>query len=119
VHFHVALRLDGPADRESPPAWVTSEVLVSAIVSAAATVAVPVSVSEALGEYVVRFGAQLDARPIVLGGADLPPERPAGYMAKYATKGTGPASCLAGDDHPVGGAITAFGATFDVHVEAG
>ena len=88
VHFHVGLRLDGPADRERPPAWATSEMLAGAVRSAASAVSVAAPESEAFGSYVLRFGTQLDARPIVLDGGGFTAERAAGYFAKYVTKGT-------------------------------
>jgi hypothetical protein len=93
VHFHSALRLDGPDDRaDDPPRWATAEVLADAVVSAARAVVVAAPISDEIGERRLGFGVQVDARPIVLGSADLPPERPAGYMAKYVTKGTEDAS---------------------------
>ncbi|MBS2554089.1 hypothetical protein KGQ19_45275 [Catenulispora sp. NL8] len=89
VHFHVGLRLDGPEDREAPPSWATSEVLASAVVSAASAVSVSAPESAGFGSHVLRFGSQLDARPIVLDAdRGFPAERAAGYFAKYVTKGT-------------------------------
>ncbi|MEY9911936.1 hypothetical protein ABIA35_008193 [Catenulispora sp. MAP12-49] len=99
VHFHVGLRLDGPEDREAPPVWATSEVLAAAVISAASAVSISAPESKAFGSYVLRFGSQLDARPIVLDAAQgFPAERAAGYFAKYVTKGTEDAR---GTDNPV------------------
>lgn len=98
VHFHVALRLDGPADRQPPPSWATSDSLAEAVRSAARSVSVAVPESNAVGSYALRFGAQLDARPIVLDGTGFASEKAAGYMAKYVTKGTEDAR---GSDVPI------------------
>lgn len=99
IHFHVALRLDGPGDRgEQPPAWATSELLADTVRSAAGAVRVTLPESEALGSYVLTLGAQVDARPIVLDADGMLPDRAAGYMAKYVTKGTEDAQ---GSDVPI------------------
>jgi hypothetical protein len=47
----------------------------------------------ATGEHVVRFGSQIDVRPLVLGSPEaeelaLAVERAAGYFVKYVVKGT-------------------------------
>src|SRR5207302_476259 len=70
VHFHGIVRLDGPADREPPPLWASPEVLEAAVRSAVATVSVALPPSEAIGDRVLRFGAQVDVRPIDLGPGD-------------------------------------------------
>ncbi|MGH6657498.1 MAG: replication initiator, partial [Actinocrinis sp.] len=90
VHFHAVLRLDGPADLEPPPAWASAEVLAEAFVSAAAVASVSAPSSAAVGDRVVRFGAQVDAQPIVTGGGDdaLSDAKASGYLSKYVTKGT-------------------------------
>ncbi|WP_228561850.1 replication initiator [Catenulispora rubra] len=98
VHFHAAIRLDGPDDRsDDPPAWATAELLTDAVLAAARSVVLTLPETKALGAPVLRFGTQLDVRPVVLD-SDLPPERVAGYLAKYVTKGTEEAS---GTDVPV------------------
>ena len=98
IHFHAAIRLDAPDDRgEDPPAWATADVLTEAVVDAARSVSLTLPETAALGTPILRFGAQLDVRPVVVD-ADLPPERVAGYLAKYVTKGTEDAS---GTDVPI------------------
>lgn len=88
VHFHAAIRLDAAADRsDDPPAWATADVLTEAMADAANSVVLALPETEALGSPVLRFGTQLDVRPVTLD-TDLPPERVAGYLAKYVTKGT-------------------------------
>jgi hypothetical protein len=88
VHFHAVIRLDGPAGgTEPPPAEATTDALSNAITEAAAHVALTVDTS-ATGEHLLRWGDQIDVRPIVaFGTGDLTDEKVAGYIAKYATKG--------------------------------
>lgn len=65
VHFHVVMRLDGaggPGD--PPPAWATAEALCDVVRSAAGTISVSAPVSDAIGEWVMRFGSQIDAQPV-------------------------------------------------------
>ncbi|WP_179826484.1 replication initiator [Streptosporangium sandarakinum] len=86
VHFHAVIRLDGPDGPASPPpAWASADVLADAVRHA--TSAVTVTTPDAADEpaHVLRWGAQLDVRPITLDG-DLTDQAVAGYIAKYATK---------------------------------
>ncbi|WP_068920872.1 replication initiator [Planobispora rosea] len=88
VHFHAVTRLDGPDGPTSPPpAWATTDTLADAVRHAASTVSVSVTVPAVAGEpvRVLRWGEQLDIRPITLGG-ELTDQAVAGYIAKYATK---------------------------------
>ncbi|GLW94790.1 hypothetical protein Aglo03_56060 [Actinokineospora globicatena] len=71
VHFHAVIRLDGPYD---------VDVLTEAITTA--TLATRVS----LPDRSLRWGTQLDIRPIETGG-HWTDQRVARYIAKYATKG--------------------------------
>jgi hypothetical protein len=88
VHLHAVIRLDAapPADDPNriapPPAWATVELLVQAVRQAAAEAAVPCP----LGGAPIRWGDQLDLRPIHLGGGEGSAGQVAGYLAKYATK---------------------------------
>jgi hypothetical protein len=97
VHFHAVIRLDAaPLEDDTatpgPPApWFTVELLAEAVRLAAARVAVPVPelVEDQAVTLVVRWGAQLDLRPITQAGpGELSAEAVAGYIAKYATKST-------------------------------
>jgi hypothetical protein len=89
VHFHAVLRLDGPEGRaDAPPSWATAEVLAAAIESAAETVTVTAPESAAVGERVLRFGAEKDVRPVVDAAGRLGTEKVAAYLAKYVSKGT-------------------------------
>ena len=97
IHFHALVRLDGPpTDADGYPAPsvdVPSSDLAGLIRSSAAAVwfdAPPVDRHDVVRR--LRFGAQVDARPVT-GTADrethagpLHPETVAAYIAKYATK---------------------------------
>ncbi len=101
VHVHAVVRLDGPdGPGTPPPAWATVEALTTAVRTAAASIAVPTLYSPALGEHTLRWGAQLDARPLraTLGDANgLADDAIAAYVAKYVTKSA--ADTAAGADH--------------------
>jgi hypothetical protein len=92
VHLHAVVRLDAaPPDHDPdrlapPPERFTVELLAQAVRLAAAEVAVPCPT----GGPPLRWGQQLDLRPIGDQGADaeLTAGRVAGYVAKYATKAT-------------------------------
>jgi len=98
VHFHALIRLDGPKTSDGyadPPAWLTADDLADLIRTAASSVSVtapaPVDGHPA---RVLRFGRQLDARPVRMKRAHLEDgalsaEQVAGYLAKYATKSAG------------------------------
>jgi hypothetical protein len=100
VHFHAIIRLDAATDCGcptcvSPPsAAFTAELLERAVRQAAGTVAVPCPVvDEDQGVILTaRWGEQLDVHHITeaadTGDQELSAERVAGYIAKYATKGT-------------------------------
>jgi hypothetical protein len=67
-----------------PPVWANAELLAEAIRQAAAEVAVPCP----LGGPPLRWGEQLDLRPISDTSGELTAATVAGYVAKYATKAT-------------------------------
>ncbi|MGW4662256.1 replication initiator [Streptosporangium sandarakinum] len=86
VHFHAVIRLDGPTGPVSPPpTWASADILADAVRHAASAVTVTTSAAEDEPARVLRWGAQLDVRPITLDG-DLTDQAVAGYIAKYATK---------------------------------
>ena len=105
VHFHAAVRLDGPDGPGSPcPRGLTLAVLRAAVHTAAAqTVLAPTSRSTRTvvrpdgSPLELRWGAQIDLReitPAVAGqmeneAGEITDASLAGYIAKYATKGTG------------------------------
>jgi len=96
VHFHAVVRLDGPDGPADPtPKWASAELLEAAITGAARSVAL----DQALPDGTVttlRWGSQVDVRHIrptsaheVEADGEISEARLAGYVAKYATKGTG------------------------------
>lgn len=104
VHFHAVIRVDGPDGPGSlPPAAVTPDLLCAVVRSAAAAVTVDSPESAAVGTYQLGWGTQVDAEPIAASDPADPAQlasdrRVAGYVAKYATKGTG---TTAGVDSPI------------------
>jgi hypothetical protein len=99
VHFHAIIRLDAatdcsyPACVAPPPAGFTAELLEAAIRKAAEAVTVPCPVADEDQSVTLtaRWGEQLDVRHITEAGDHdqaLSAEQVAGYVAKYATKGT-------------------------------
>jgi hypothetical protein len=95
VHFHALLRLDGidPGDPTAlipPPDGITTTDITDAVHHAAATIGHTTDPHPANpAGWVIGWGEQTDVRPITLRGTDpLSDERVAGYLAKYATKGT-------------------------------
>jgi hypothetical protein len=98
VHFHAVIRLDAATDCgcpgcvAPPPAGFSAELLEAAVRKAAEAVTVPCpALDEDQGvTLTARWGEQLDVRHITEAGGDkeLSAEQVAGYVAKYATKGT-------------------------------
>jgi hypothetical protein len=85
IHLHAVMRFDGPhGAAEEPPAWATTSLLIDTTCTAAAAVAYPVP--ETL--IALRFGTQLDIRPITPDGDgdDLTERAVASYIAEYVTK---------------------------------
>ncbi|MGW3718448.1 replication initiator [Streptomyces sp. NPDC005133] len=91
VHVHAVVRLDGAGGPDDPPPpWATADVLATVVPTAAAAVHLRTAYSRALGERELRWGVQLDARPLHAfgGGHDgLADDAIAAYVAKYVTKG--------------------------------
>jgi hypothetical protein len=97
VHFHAVIRIDGPDGPTDPtPAWATAELLEHAVRVAAASVEVSTTRPDG-SDLVLRWGEQVDVQPIRATTAHqvedesgaISEQRLAGYVAKYATKGTG------------------------------
>ncbi|MDT0347508.1 replication initiator protein RepSA [Streptomyces litchfieldiae] len=91
VHFHAVIRIDGPAGADDPPpAWATHTLLTDAVKAAAIHHYTTVTTPRTGGQpaRTLRFGEQLDIRPIkALGaGEELTEQAVASYVAKYATK---------------------------------
>ena len=90
IHYHALIRLDAPGDTyQPPPPGLDTALLCQAITDAAAAVAVD---ADAPGRTLVtlRFGDQVDPRPITPGhagtGRKLSVSAVGNYLAKYATK---------------------------------
>lgn len=97
VHFHAVIRIDGPDGPTDPtPRWATTELLEHCVTLAAAAVLIEVQRPDGSTLPLV-WGAQVDSRAIRPANADQVEDRTgqisetalAGYVAKYATKGTG------------------------------
>jgi hypothetical protein len=110
IHFHAIIRLDGAPtdDGQYPPPllevdspWLAD--LVRQAVGSVEYQAPPIS--QAAPGYLLRFGVQMDARPVHRSASrdnlsgSIHPETVAAYIAKYSTKsatdldpGTGPAN---------------------------
>ncbi|MGW7786796.1 replication initiator [Streptomyces tricolor] len=98
VHFHAAVRLDGPDS--APPAWAMVALLDGAIRAAAARVSIPVPTSGDHPARVLRWGSQVDVQAIgALGQAELKEQAVASYVAKYATKAADTTDTV---DHRIG-----------------
>jgi len=86
VHLHAVIRLDGPDGPASlPPPWATTDMLTHAVRHAAHVISMPLPQAADEPPRVLRWGSQLDIRPINMDG-DLTDQAVAGYIAKYATK---------------------------------
>jgi hypothetical protein len=100
VHVHAVVRLDGPTGPDDgPPAWGTAELLIDAVRASARRVLVHTPYSPAVGELALRWGAQVDARPLRADGDGPDDDAVAAYVAKYVTKGASETG--AGTDHPL------------------
>jgi hypothetical protein len=97
VHFHAIIRLDAATDCgcpgcvAPPPAGFSAELLEAAVRKAAEAAMVPCPVVDEDQSVTLTacWGEQLDVRHIDGDeGGELSAEQVAGYVAKYATKGT-------------------------------
>ncbi|MET9080958.1 replication initiator [Streptomyces sp. NPDC004237] len=100
LHVHAVVRLDGPSGADDePPDWATAELLADAVHASARRVLVHTPYSLAVGDLALRWGAQVDARPLRANGDGPDDDAVAAYVAKYVTKGAGETG--AGTDYPV------------------
>jgi hypothetical protein len=97
VHFHAVIRVDGPDGPTDPtPHWATADLLDRLITAAARWVSVTSERPDGT-PLELRWGTQVDFRPIRPAHAhqvedetgEISEAKLAGYVAKYATKGTG------------------------------
>jgi hypothetical protein len=98
VHFHAVVRLDGPDGPGSvPPGWPSTGLLADAVCEAVGRVRLVAPGGAVVGRRVLRFGPQVDVRPIAeFGRGELTSAAVAGYIAKYATKGAEAAGAVDG-----------------------
>jgi Replication initiator protein, pSAM2 len=94
IHVHAVMRLDGPTGPESPPGVDLDALELGDVIDEAArTLRLNVS-PEGHEPVALRWGDQVDTRPITLGAGredqagDVHPEMVAAYLAKYLTKST-------------------------------
>ncbi|MFD5734293.1 replication initiator [Streptomyces sioyaensis] len=90
VHVHAVVRLDGPAGpADPPPDWGRSARLSIAVQAAARSAVVRTSYSPAVGEHGLRWGREIDVRPLRARTENdgLTDDAVAAYVAKYVTKG--------------------------------
>ncbi|MCF3130244.1 replication initiator [Streptomyces olivochromogenes] len=100
VHVHAVVRLDGPSGPDDePPVWGTPELLIDAVRASARRVLVRTPYNPAVGELELRWGAQLDVRPLRAKSNGPDDDAVAAYVAKYVTKGASETG--AGLDHPL------------------
>jgi len=100
VHVHAVVRLDGPnGPDDQPPVWSTADLLTDVVLASARRVQVRTPYSPAVGEQALRWGAQVDARPLRADGDGPDDDAVAAYVAKYVTKGASETG--AGTDHRV------------------
>lgn len=100
VHVHAVVRLDGPAGpADEPPPWGTADRLTGAVHASAQRVLVHTPYSPAVGQLALRWGTQLDVRPLQNDGTGPDDDAVAAYIAKYVTKGASETG--AGTDHSV------------------
>ncbi|MFF8353097.1 replication initiator [Streptomyces chartreusis] len=100
VHVHAVVRLDGPnGPNDEAPGWATTGLLTDAVCASAGRVHVHTPHSPAVGELVLRWGEQVDARLLSADSDGLDDDVVAAYVAKYVTKGASETG--AGLDHPI------------------
>jgi hypothetical protein len=94
IHVHAVIRLDGPTGPDSAPAVPLDVASLGAAVVAAADAVRLVARPTGTQPVALRWGAQVDVRPINGGahrdarGSDAHPLQVAAYLAKYLTKTT-------------------------------
>ncbi|THA25777.1 replication initiation protein [Streptomyces sp. RKND-216] len=91
IHFHTVIRLDGPdGPQDPPPSWATLGLLTDAIRAAIrhSYTSVTVPATDGHPAHTLRWGTQLDVRPVKAfgDGSELTEQAVASYIAKYSTK---------------------------------
>jgi hypothetical protein len=98
VHFHAVVRLDGPdGPGSAPPGWASTGLLGDAVRASVGRVRLVAPGGSVVVRRVLRFGPQVDVRPIAeFGAGELTSAAVARYVAKYATKGAEAAGAVDG-----------------------
>jgi len=101
IHFHALIRLDGRTPGSDaivpPPPGLDTDAIAAIIATAAASVSFRTDEHDAAPDgWLIRWGAQVDIRPVQLGDGDMTDGHAAGYLAKYATKATEDTGHLSG-----------------------
>ncbi|GGV65476.1 plasmid replication initiator protein [Streptomyces longisporoflavus] len=100
VHVHAVVRLDGPAGPDDePPACGRVGQLADAVRASGSRVLVRTPYSPAIGELALRWGVQVDTRPLHSSGTGPDDDAVAAYVAKYVSKGASETG--AGTDHRI------------------
>ena len=109
IHFHALIRLDGPATQGTgapAPASIPTGTLAQLAETAARNVSCTApSPADGVPAMVLRFGAQVDVKPVTASHRPddpdqvLQPAQVAAYLAKYATKDAGDASTHRNNPH--------------------
>ncbi|NEB32433.1 plasmid replication initiator protein [Streptomyces sp. SID14446] len=117
VHVHAVVRLDGPnGPDDEPPAWGTTDRLADSVRASVRRVLVRTHHSPAVGELTLRWGTQLDARPLRTNGGGPDDDAVAAYVAKYVSKGAGETG--AGTDYRLANRYDIDAARVSDHVRA-
>lgn len=109
VHVHAVVRLDGSdGPNDEPPAWGSADRLADAVHASARRVLVRTPYSPAVGELALRWGAQIDARPLRADRAE--------HVGQEATADTDTDVRwrYVGSGHSPGGALIAAGIADDL-----
>ncbi|MEU6849134.1 replication initiator [Actinacidiphila alni] len=98
VHFHAVIRLDGPdGPGAAPPGWASVGLLGESVRETVGRVRLVAPGLPVIGVRMLRFGSQIDVRPIAeFGEGEVTSAAVAGYIAKYATKGAEAAGAVDG-----------------------
>ncbi|MDQ0952538.1 hypothetical protein QFZ24_006461 [Streptomyces phaeochromogenes] len=100
VHVHAIVRFDGPnGPTDQPPAWGTVDRVADAVRASVQRVVLRTPYSPAIGELTLRWGDQIDTRPLHADGDGPDDDAVAAYVAKYVTKGASETG--AGTDYPL------------------
>ncbi|MFJ9004227.1 replication initiator [Streptomyces canus] len=100
VHVQAVIRPRRPAwADDEPPVWGTAERLIDAVRVTARRAMVSTPYTPVVGELPLRWGAQVDARPLRIDGDGPDDDAVAACVAKYVTEGASETG--AATDYPI------------------